>query len=67
MTHADFFVVQIGPEKAIFLEVLQFFFRITRLQPKLLILIESSNIFHWKSTKRQSWCGLRGKIWAKLS
>ena len=31
------------------------------------ILIEPPNIFNWKSTtKKESGCGLRGKIWAKL-
>ena len=57
-------VVQIGPEKQ-FLEVLPNFFGTTALQQKLLILIESPNIFHWKSTKKESGCGLRDKIWAK--
>ena len=46
----------------------QFFFRTTGLQQKL---IESPNIFHWKSTKKKkkesaSGCGHRSKIWAKL-
>ena len=51
-----------------FLEVLPIFFRNTRLQLKLLISIESSDIFHWKpekkkqkkNKKKQSECGLEG-------
>ena len=47
MAHADPFVVQIGPKKAIFVDILPtFFFRTTGLQQKLLKLIESSNIFN---------------------
>ena len=36
-----------------FLEVLPIFFRNTRLQLKLLISIESSDIFHWKPAKKK--------------
>ena len=46
---ADTFVVEIGPQKAIFSGFTKFL-STTRLQQKLLILIESPNIFHWKST-----------------
>ena len=42
------------------------FFRTAGLQQKLLILIESPNIFHWKLGKKESGWGLRGKIRAKL-
>ena len=35
-----------------FQEVLPTFFRNTGLQHKLLVLIESPNIFHWKSGKK---------------
>ena len=66
MSHADPFVVQIGPEKAIFVEVQPiFFFRTTGLQQKLLILIESSNII--ENQQKESGCGYRGKIWAKIN
>ena len=41
------FFVQIGPKR-----FYQFSFRTTGLQRKLLILIDSSNIFHWKSAKK---------------
>ena len=60
------FLVQIGPKKTIFLKGLLIFFSTTELQHKLLILIESTNIFHWKSTKKkESECDLCGEIWAK--
>ena len=49
-----------------FLEVLPIFFRTIGLQHKLLILIENLNRFLWKSTKKESGCGLLGKILAKL-
>ena len=59
MAHADPFVVQIGPQKAIFRGFTNFFFfRITGLQNKLLIIIESPNIFHWKSTKKRKKVGV---------
>ena len=38
-------------QKTIFKRFYQLFFGTTGLQHKLLILIESSNIFHWKSAK----------------
>ena len=68
VAHGDPFVVQIGPEKAIFGGFIFFFFlRTTGLLQKL-ILIESPNIFHWKSTtkKKKNGCSFRSKIWAKL-
>ena len=40
--------------------------RATGLQLKLLILIESPNISQEVSKKKESGCGLLGKIWAKL-
>ena len=44
---------KLGPKKQ-FLEVLPiFFFTTTGLQQKSLILIESPNIFYWKSTKKK--------------
>ena len=74
MAQADPLVMNIGPEKATFVEVLPiFFFGTTGLQEKLSILIKSSNIFHWKSTTTttttttNSGCGYRGKIWTKLN
>ena len=69
MAHADLFVVQIAPiqkKKKIKLKVSPKFFRIAGLQQKLLILIESPNIFHWKLAKKESGWGLRGKVRAKL-
>ena len=61
--HNDPFSVQIGPKKTIFKRFYQTFFRTAGLQYELLILIVSPNIFHWKSAKKkQSGCGLRGKI-----
>ena len=53
VAHADPFAVQIGPQKAIFRGFANFFFTTTGLQQKSLILIESANIFHWKSTKKK--------------
>ena len=38
--------------KTIFKRFYQFFFRTTGLQHKLLKLLESPNIFHWRSTKK---------------
>ena len=44
-------------KKAIFKRFCQIFFGTTRMQHKLLILIESPNIFYWKSAKKgkQMW------------
>ena len=53
MDHADPVVVQIGPEKATSVEVLPIFFSKVldcKMLTLILILIKSSNIFHWKST-----------------
>ena len=62
VAHADPFAVQIGPQKAIFRGFANFFFTTTGLQQKSLILIESPNIFHWKSTKKKEiGRGLKGK------
>ena len=41
-------------QKTIFKTFYQLFFGTTGLQPKLLILIESPNIFHWKSAKKSN-------------
>ena len=43
-------------QKTIFKRFYQLFFGTTGLQHKLLILIESSNIFHWKLVNK-SGCG----------
>ena len=51
LAHNDPFSVQIGSKKAIFKSFYQLFFRTAGLQHKLLILIVSPNIFHWKSAK----------------
>ena len=45
------FLCKLGP-KINFQEVLHTFFTTTLLQHKLLMLIESLNIFHWKSAKK---------------
>ena len=41
-------------------------FKTTGLKLKLLILIVSPNIFHWKSAKKIKWVWSWGKIWIKL-
>ena len=51
VAHTEPFVVQIGPQEEILRGFTNFFFRTTGLQQGLLILIESHNIFYWKSTK----------------
>ena len=50
MVHNDPFSMQIGSKK-FFKRFYQLFFRTAEFQHKLLILIVSSNIFHWKSVK----------------
>ena len=45
------FFVKIGPKKQFFQGFVNFFFRTSGLQHQLLILIESPNIFNWKSAK----------------
>ena len=59
--------MQVGPKNSNFQRFYEFFFffRTTELQLKLLIIIKSPNVFHWKSIKKQSGCGLTSKIWAK--
>ena len=52
VTYNDFFLMKIGPKKAIFKRFYQLFFKTTGFQHKLLILIKSPNIFHWKSAKK---------------
>ena len=67
MAYNDHFFVQIRPKKVIFQSFYQYFLRTTGLQHKLLKLIESSNIFHWKSAKKkETRCGLWEEIWVKL-
>ena len=51
VVHDDPFSMQIGSKKTIFQRFYQLFFRTAGFQHKLLILIVSSNIFHWKSVK----------------
>ena len=51
VAHNAPFSVQIGSKKTIFKRFYQLFFRTAGLQHKLLILIVSPNIFHWKSAK----------------
>ena len=61
------FLYKLGPIKQLIRGFTnQLFFRTTELQHNLLILIESSNIFHWKSAKRVKWIGLWNKIWVKF-
>ena len=43
---------KVGPKNGNFWEFQQIFFRTTRFQLKLLQLIESLNIFHWKAAKK---------------
>ena len=63
MGHTDPFFVQVGQKMTIFRGFNNFYFRTNGLQLKLLILIESLNIFHWKTAKKtqQSGCGLGAK------
>ena len=51
VAHNDPFSVQIGFKKTIFKRFYKLFFRTAGLQHKLLKLIVSPNIFHWKSAK----------------
>ena len=57
IAHADLLVVQIGPKKAIFRGFTRFFSELLDCN-KLLILIESPNIFHWKSTTTKKKVGV---------
>ena len=52
VAHNDPFPVQVESKKTIFKRFYQLFFRTAGLQHKLLILIVSPNIFHWKSAKK---------------
>ena len=66
MAHNDpFFCANWAPEKqflrSIFKRFYQLFFRTTGLQHKLLILIESPGIFHWKSEKKVKWVWSLGR------
>ena len=49
--------VQVGPPKIAISRGFTTFFKTTGLQLKLLVLIESPNMFHGKSAKKQSGCG----------
>ena len=51
VAHTNPFFVQVAPKKSNFERFYQFF-RTTGFQLKLLMLIESPNIFHWKSAKQ---------------
>ena len=56
MTHNNAFFSANLTKKEWFLEVLPIYFsKTTGFQHKLLKLIESLNLFHWKSTKRRKW------------
>ena len=52
VAHNDPFSVQIRSKKTNFKRFYQLFFRSAWLQHKLLKLIVSCNIFHWKSAKK---------------
>ena len=52
MAHNDAFFLQIGHKKIILRGFANFFFRTIGLQHKLFTLIDSSDIFHWKSAKK---------------
>ena len=58
----DPFSMQIGLKKTIFKRFYQLFFRTAGLQHKLLILIVSPNIFHWKAAKKSKWVWSLGQI-----
>ena len=49
--HNDLFFVEVDPKMAIFKGFISFF-RTTRLQLNVLILIESPNILHWKPANK---------------
>ena len=68
MAHSEPISAQVGPKKMIIFRgfINFFFYRTTGFQLKLLILIESPNIFHWKPAKKSNWVWSWGKIWAKL-
>ena len=53
---------KVGPKKGVS-KVLARNFRTTGFQLKLLISIESLNIFHLKPAKNQSGCSLGAKLW----
>ena len=52
MAHGDPIFLQVGPKIVIFRGISKYFFRTTRFQLKLLMLIESPNIFNWKPAKK---------------
>ena len=63
VVHGYAIFAKVGPKNGNFQGFQQKIFRTTGFQLKLLISIESLNIFHWKSEKKnQSGCGL----WAKF-
>ena len=62
VAQSDPFFAQVGSKNGNFWRFYHifFFFRTTGLQLKLLILIESPNIFYWKPAKK-SVCSIAGK------
>ena len=59
--------MEVRQKMVIFKGFSTFFFGTTGFQLQLLILIESSNIFHWKPVEKEAkWVWSWGKIWAKL-
>ena len=54
------FLCKLGPIKQFLRCFTHFFFKTTGLQHKLLILIESLNICHWKSVKKSKVCVVFG-------
>ena len=66
IAHGAPFLRNFGQKIVIFRGFTNFFFRTTRFQLKLLILIESLNIFHWKPAKKSKWVGSWGQIWPNV-
>ena len=52
VAHSDPLFARVGPKTGNFYRFYQFFFRTTGLQLKLLILIESPDVFRWKLAKK---------------
>ena len=66
VAHNDLFFCQLGPKKQFFKGfTFFFFFRTTGFQ-HILILIESSNIIHWKSTKKGKWAQSFGEYLGQI-
>ena len=71
VAHNDSFCAPVAPKNGNFQRFYNFFFRTTVLQLKLLKLIKSTNIFHWKSEKvgvalGQYLCQIRSNVVKKV-